>query len=116
MDELSSDLRHAARALRRDSRFTVLAVLTLGIGIGLNAAVFSVFHAVLLTPPPYPDHERLVVLWSEVPSAGIQETPSAYANVLDWRARVASLEDVAVFDPITLTLTGLDVPDRLSAA
>jgi len=116
MGELSSHLRHAARALRRDSRFTLLAVLTLGTGIGLSAGVFTVLHAVLLTPPPYPDPERLVVLWSDVPAEGIQEGTSAFANVQDWKSRTTAFETLAVWDPITLTLSGPDAPERMSAA
>ena len=88
MDDVWGDLRRAARVLLRDSRFTSLGVLTLGIGMGLNAGVFTVLHAVLLAPLPYPESERLVVLWSEIPSEGIREGTSAYANVQDSAPRV----------------------------
>ncbi|MGE0160708.1 MAG: ABC transporter permease [Gemmatimonadales bacterium] len=116
MGELSSDLRQAARGLRRDTRFTLPAILTLSIGIALEAAVFTVFHAVLLTPLPYPDADRLAVLWSEIPAAGLREGTSAYANVQDWKARSAAFEDLAVWDPITLAESGLATPERVSAA
>jgi predicted permease len=82
----------------------------------MSAGVFTVLHAVLLTPPPYPDPERLVVLWSEVRAEGVREGTSAYANVQDWKARSTVFEHLAVWDPITLTLAGPDASERVSVA
>ena len=79
------DLRFALRQLAKSPGFTVVAVLTLALGIGANTAIFSVVHGVLLRPLPYPEQERLVSLgeWSEqVPGMSI-----SYPNFLDWRAR-----------------------------
>jgi putative ABC transport system permease protein len=115
MDVLSLDVRQALRALRRDAGFTTTTVLTLTLGIGLNAAVFSVLHAVLLAPLPYPDADRLAVLWTQIPAEGVTEGTSAYANVQDWRTRTRSFEDLATYDPTTLTLTGDGPAEQITA-
>ena len=65
MGTLIRDLRYALRTLWRAPRFTALVVVTLGIGIGANTAVFSVVDAVLLRRLPYPDPERLVTVWRD---------------------------------------------------
>ena len=114
MDALLQDLRFALRTLRRDLAFAVLLVLTLATGIGANAAVFSVVRSVLLDPLPYPEADRLAVLWSELPSEGVLDATSGYANVQDWRAQSRSFEVLATFDPITLTATDGEWPERLS--
>src|SRR5689334_22442427 len=113
MDLWSLDLRQTLRGLRRDAGFTVTTVLTLALGIGLNAAVFSVLHAVLLAPLPYPEADRLAVVWTAIPSEGVTQATSAYANVRDWRARSRAFEELATYDPTTLTLGGYDVPEQV---
>src|SRR6266545_13824 len=103
---LWQDLRFGARMLLKQPGFTVIAVLTLALGIGANITIFSVVNAVLLRPLPYPEAERLVFLWSEAPRQNIRERASAYANVSEWRTQNTSFEDLAVFDPTAVTLTG----------
>ncbi len=107
------DLRYGVRWLVKHPSFTVVAVLTLALGIGANITIFSVVNAVLLRPLPYPDADRLVFLWSEAPAQNIRERASAYANVADWREQNKSFEDIAAFDPTVVTLTGAAEPEQV---
>jgi hypothetical protein len=68
------DLRYAFRTLRRSAGLTLVIVLSLGIGIGANSAIFSVVNALLLKPLPYPEPERLVVLWLRSPASTFRRT------------------------------------------
>jgi putative ABC transport system permease protein len=112
-DEMFQDLRYGARMLIKHPSFTAIAVLTLALGIGANITIFSVVNAVLLRPLPYPDADRLVVLWSEAPAQNIRERASAYANVADWREQNKSFADIAVSDPTVVTLTGVAEPEQV---
>jgi predicted permease len=114
-DEMFQDLQVGLRMLIKNPSFTAIVVLTLALGIGANITVFSVVNSVLLRPLPYAASERLVFLWSEAPSRNIKETPSAYANISDWREQNRSFEDLAVFDPTSVTLTGVAEPEQVQS-
>src|SRR5688572_6188026 len=116
MDNVRQDVRYALRTLRRDVGFAAMTVLTLAIGIGVNTAVFSVVRSVLLKPLAYHDSDRLVMLWTDIASQGVHEAASAYANVQDWKAQNRVFEDLATFDPVSLTLTDGEWPEQISAA
>jgi predicted permease len=107
------DLRYGARMLLKSPGFTATVLLTLASGIGANITIFSVVNAVLLRPLPYPEADRLVFLWSEAPRQNIRERASAYANFSDWRNQNTLFEDLAVFDPTVVTLTGAAEPEQV---
>src|SRR5262249_22602692 len=106
-------LGYGAGMWRKSPGFTATALFTLALGIGANITIFSVVNAVLLRPLPYADADRLVFLWSEAPKQNIKETASAYATISEWRHQNTSFEDLAVFDPTSVTLTGAADPERL---
>ncbi|MFN2567400.1 MAG: ADOP family duplicated permease [Gemmatimonadaceae bacterium] len=89
VDSARQDLRYAVRVLRRSPGFAAAAVVTLALGIGANAAIFSLVNAVLLRPLPYHEPERLVRLWETTPQ-GAQRNVVSPGNYLDWRARAKS--------------------------
>lgn len=107
------DLRYGARMLLKRPGFTATVLFTLALGIGANITIFSVVNAVLLRPLPYADADRLVYLWSAVPMQNIKETASAYATISEWREQNTSFDDLAVFDPTSVTLTGAADPERV---
>jgi len=73
MTELLQDFRYALRTFRRGSGLTLIIVLSLAIGIGANSAIFSVVNALLLRPLPYPDPDRLAILWLRSPGINIPQ-------------------------------------------
>lgn len=105
------DLRLAFRNLIRRPAFSVVAILTLALGIGANAAVFTVSNAVLLSPLPYERPEDVVILNEQTP-----QLPTASVtrfNYDDWRARAKSFTGIAAFSPTYMTVTGTGDPERV---
>jgi predicted permease len=95
LQSFGKDLQLAVRMLRKNSAFTVLAVLTLALGIGANSAIFSVVDAILLRPLPYPEPTRLVRLWECHPSRGYFRNVVNPLNFLDWRDNSKSFQSMA---------------------
>jgi predicted permease len=112
MEDLLHDLRTSLRSLLRHPMLTVVAVVTLGIGLGASSAVFTLADGVLLRPLPYADPERLVQLW-EVPEAGARNSVSA-GVLADWRAHSRSFEGLTIFNSVDVNLTGNGEPERLN--
>jgi putative ABC transport system permease protein len=100
---MASDLRQALRMLLKRPAFTLVAVLTLGLGIGANTAIFSVVNGVLLRPLPYPEPDRIVQIW-ELSSKG-SHMHLSNPNFLDWR-RAASFEPMVAYSASTETVLG----------
>ncbi|HEV2131108.1 MAG TPA: ABC transporter permease, partial [Longimicrobiaceae bacterium] len=114
MDNLLQDLRYAVRTLRKTPGFTLVAVLTLALGIGANTAIFSVVSSVLLRPLPYADADRVVMVWNSLSTserAGLSEP-----ELMDYRETIRSFEQVAAYRPTDVNLTGDAEPERLPAA
>jgi predicted permease len=86
IEALTQDLRYAARGLRKSLGFTLVSVLTLGLGIGATTAVFSVINGVLLRPLPYPDSDRLVAVSNVFPDSGKRFGLVSESDVVNWRA------------------------------
>jgi putative ABC transport system permease protein len=113
MRGFSSDIRYALRALRRGGISTVVAVLSLAVGVGANAAIFSIGYAMLAHPLPYAGADRLVMLRSMNPSHGVFWAAVAPANLLDWQTQAKSFEAIAGYRWQTVDLTGGDRSERL---
>jgi putative ABC transport system permease protein len=114
IEMLRQDLRYAARTLGKSPGFTVVAALTLALGIGANTAIFSVVDAVILRPLPYPEPSRLVELWGNVKRAKVERRGASYPDYSDWRDQSKSFDGMAAFDSGGLTLTGADEPERIT--
>ena len=99
------DVRYAARALCKSPGFTALVAITLALGVGANAAIFSVVNAVMLRPLPYPQSDRLVRIYESNPERGWPQFSASHPNYLDWRAQAKSFEALAATSGINLTLT-----------
>jgi putative ABC transport system permease protein len=110
MESIVQDLRQAVRSLLARPGFTIVAVLTLALGIGANSAIFSVVNSALLRPLPFREPDRLVV-FMEKTADGPRWTP--YANFLDYREQSDSFESLSVFVPQSVNLTGQAEPDRV---
>ncbi len=109
------DVRYALRAARRSPGFTVVAVLTLALGIGATTTVFSVVNGVLLRPLPYPAPEELVWV-SEFQDSRARGMSVSWANFRDWRALSRSFDGLAAYGAAQGTVLGGDVPVRASVA
>jgi putative ABC transport system permease protein len=116
MGNLWQDLRHGLRALRKTPGFTAIAVLTLGLGIGANTAIFSVVENVLLRPLPYRDPSALVQVWNTyLPQ--FPQIPNSPGDFQDFRRQAASFSEMAAYVDIPqgFNLTGEGEPQRLEA-
>ena len=112
---LAQDLRYAARMLRKSPGFTLVATLTLALGIGANAAIFSVVNAVVLRPLPYREPSRLVMLIGNVKRAQVERRGTSRPDYFDWRSQSKSFEGMSILDGNTFTLTAVDDPVRVRA-
>ena len=107
------DLIYAVRWLRKNPGFTLLAVLMLAVGIGVNTAMFSVINEVLLRPLPYTEPDRLV--WMNEAGPEIANRWVSHANFLDWRSRNQSFESMSTFRGWFMNITGGDEPENINA-
>jgi putative ABC transport system permease protein len=122
MGDLSRDIRFGVRTLRRKPLFTLVAVGTLGLGIGASTAIFSVVEAVLLRPLPYSDPGELVQVWETFPdwrdnpqlASGWDQVYLAWPDYERWRAGQTAFQDVALYGSTVMTLTGQGAPERVA--
>ena len=105
MTEFWQHIRYALRKQRLSPAFSLLIVVTLGLGIGANTAIFTVVHSVLLRPLPYDDPGQLVILWETEKSTG-RELSFSYPNFQDWRQQSSAIAEMAAYGAETFTLTG----------
>src|SRR5687767_252281 len=110
------DCRHAVRSLLRSRAFTLVAILTFAVRIGVNTAVFSVFNGVILRSLPYPEADRITMVWMDNRQQNIKEDITSYPNYRDWKVQNASYAHLAAFTDTAFNLTGADEPERLPGA
>src|SRR5688500_16530606 len=96
--------------------FSLIALLTFALGIGVNTAVFSVINGVLLRPLPYPDPDRITMIWLDNRRLAIKEDITSFPNYRDWRDQNSSYAQMAAFTPSSFSLTGAGEPERLQGA
>jgi putative ABC transport system permease protein len=117
LEEVWQDLRYGGRMLWKNPGFTIVAVITLALGIGANTAIFSVVNAVLLRPLPFAEPERLVMVWLKgSEAAGGNRVPLPVADLLDWRAQNRSFESVGAFRTAAYNYIGGESPERVRVA
>jgi putative ABC transport system permease protein len=115
MNTFFQDIRYALRALRRSAALTIVIVASLAIGIGANTAVFSVVNALLIKPLPYPDADRLAVLWLRSPGINIPQDWPSPGQYIDIQNENRSFEATSISLGRTGTLLGLDEPQYAEA-
>ena len=103
------DFRYAVRTLKKSPGFTILAGLTLALGVGANTAMFSVVRATFLTPLPFPQEERLVMLWQSNPEQGIARELVSPANFVDWDAQNTIFEEVGAWPSSSDIVTAFNI-------
>jgi putative ABC transport system permease protein len=108
---MAQDLLYAFRNLRKSPAFFVTAVVILALGVGANTAVFSLVNAVLLRPLPWPEPDRLVLVWESAPFFGLRDSPVSPANFVDWKARSRSFEEIGGLESAAFRLVGDGTPE-----
>ena len=111
-----SDIRYTLRNVASKPVFYSIVVLTLALGIGANAAIFTVVNAVLLRPLPYPHPDRLMMVWTYNPRQGFDKDVGTYPNFEDWRRASRTFERMSAYTGASFTLTGQGDPVQLRGA
>src|SRR4029450_13658554 len=114
MQILWQDIRYSARMLVKNKAFTLIAVVTLALGIGANTAIFSVVYGVLLRPLPYPESNRLV--WLSERSPNFPSVSIAYPNFVDWQRQQTVFDHLGIYQPTSVNLTSDGEPQRVQGA
>ncbi len=113
MQTTMADLRYAIRSLAKNPGFTLTALVTLALGIGATAAIFSVLNGVLLQPLPFHQPERLVGVWHTVPGRGDGKYPLSPGTYFTYRDENHVFEEIGLWRTTQVTVTGLDEPERV---
>jgi predicted permease len=116
LDDLPGDLRYALRTLRRARAFTAVVLLTLALGIGANAAIFSVLNGVILRPLPYPKSEQLMSVTTQYPLVGVAQFPLSAPEYLEFRAVSQSFAAIGALTQGEANITGADRARRVRTA
>ncbi len=111
MKNLLQDVRYGVRMLLKNPIFAVASVLTLALGLGGNAVIFTVVYGVLLRPLPFPQPDRLQTLWTGFPNG--DHEGASLPDFVDWRQQAQSFDGMAAFTLSSATLGGVDQPERL---
>ena len=120
METIRQDFGYALRAIARRPGFAIVAVLTLGLGIGATTSIFSVVNSVILRPLPYPEPERITMVWSTIPSRNSTRGPHAFPNFLDLKKSARSFESLAAYASSStgtiLTAAGAELHSGMQAS
>src|SRR6266498_3273510 len=112
MQTLWQDVRYGARMLMKKRGFTLIAVITLGLGIGANTTMFSVINGMLLRPMPFKDPARLMHLDEKAPKAGFETAGLSFPDFSDWRSRSRNFERMALYEEKSFTLASGNSTER----
>jgi putative ABC transport system permease protein len=115
MTTLLQDLRYGARMLLKRPGFSLVAVITLALGVGANTAIFSIVNALLLRPLPFKQPEQLVRITSDFTRRNAKDVGATVPELFDYRDRAGVFEDVSGLYPINVNLTEVDEPERIEA-
>src|SRR5580765_661191 len=115
MNSLFKDLRYGLHLLAKQPGFTVVAVLTLALGVGANSAVFSIVNSLLLNPLPYRDSDRLAIIWSHSPGANVDKDWPSPGQFEAIKANSTVFEDIAMVHGRSMNVGGLSNPTRAGA-
>jgi putative ABC transport system permease protein len=115
MTAFLKDMRYAVRTLWHTPAFTLIAVLTIAVGIGANTAIFSVVRTVLLSPLPFPQSEELVMVGGQLPGLGSQDLTASPAEFRDYRDQATSMDNLAATWIINVNVTSIEQPFRAQA-
>lgn len=115
LDGLAQDLRYGVRMLWNMPAFTAIAVVTLALGIGANTAIFSLVNTVLLRPLPYKDADRLITVWSNNRTRGLDTDLVSPLDFADWHSQSHSFKSIAASTDTMYTLTGQGEPTLIVA-
>jgi putative ABC transport system permease protein len=113
MKTLQQNVRYSFRLLRKNPGFTLIAAITLALGIGANTAIFSVIYAVLLAPMPYPNPDQLVMVWSRI--QGNRNVVSA-GDYLDWKRQNKAFQDINAWSGANFNFATADQPEQINGS
>ncbi|HXM45821.1 MAG TPA: ABC transporter permease [Bryobacteraceae bacterium] len=118
LEQLLQDIRYAARTLRKNPGFTAVAILALALGVGANTAMFSVVYGILLRPLPYPDADRIAVVFMHWLPWDNPRANMSMADFLDWKSQTTSFENPSLYASVgrRFDLTGAGDPEQVSGA
>src|SRR5262245_33762741 len=115
MRSFFQDLRYGARMLLKNPGFTLIAVITLALGVGANTAIFSIINGLLLRPLPYRNSERLAIIWTHSPGANVEQDWPSPGQFLAINSKDGAFEELAIAIGRNIILSGRGTPERLGS-
>ena len=116
MESVLQDLRYALRMLARNPGFAAVAIITLALGIGANTAIFSVVNATMLESLPFPNRDRLIMVWEHSYKNGRERNVVNPGNFLRWRERSRAIRNMAMIVKNEINVTGAGEAERVASA
>ena len=115
MGTLSNQVKHVMRSLMRSPMFTIVTIVTIGLGIGANAAIFSVINGILLKPLPYPEPEALVSVWQSAHGIGIDNLNLSPSDYFTFHEENHTFQEMGIWDGDSVSITGLEAPEQVQS-